>query len=164
MKTGIFYGSTTGTTESVAKRIGAALGVDEKNVVNVKKASPASAADYDVIILGCSTWGSGDMQSDMHDFLDGVQALDLRGKKVAFFGCGNEKMSKTFCNGVGYMYDMMKDTHATFIGAYPAELYSFESSKAVRDGMAVGLLIDDTNHTDLTGPRIKQWADVLKES
>lgn len=163
MKTGIFYGTTTGTTESVAKRIGAAMGVAEKDIINVKNASPADIADYDLIILGCSTWGAGDMQNDMHDFLDGVQSEFLEGKKVAFFGCGDEKMAKTFCNGVGYMYDMMRPTHAGFIGSYPAEVYNFKHTEAERDGSIVGLLIDDTNHPDLTEPRIEQWAAVLKE-
>lgn len=163
MKTGIFYASTTGTTESVAKKIAKALGVDEKDVINVKDAAPSAVADYDVIILGSSTWGAGDMQNDMHDFLDGVQALDLEGKKVAFFGCGDEKMAKTFCNAVGYMYDMMKPTHAKFIGAYPAEVYNFKHTEAEKDGKIVGLLIDDTNHADLTEPRVRQWAAVIRE-
>ncbi|MDE6266346.1 MAG: flavodoxin [Muribaculaceae bacterium] len=163
MKTGIFYGSTTGTTEKVAKQIGAAMGVADKDIINVKKGSPVDVADYDLIILGCSTWGAGDMQNDMHDFLDGVQSLDLEGKKVAFFGCGDEKMKKTFCNAVGYMYDMMKDTKAKRIGSYPAEVYNFTHTEAERDGSIVGLLIDDTNHADLTEPRIKQWVAVLRE-
>ncbi|MBD5191477.1 MAG: flavodoxin [Bacteroidales bacterium] len=163
MKTGIFYASTTGTTESVAKRIAAAMEVDEKDVINVKNVAPSAVGDYDLIIMGCSTWGPGDMQNDMHDFLDGVQSLDLEGKKVAFFGCGDERMKKSFCNAVGYMYDMMKPTKATPIGAYPAEVYNFEHTEAERDGRIVGLLIDETNHPDLTEPRIKQWVAVVRE-
>ena len=41
MKTiGIFYGSSTGTTEDIAKRIAAKLGVDASNLYDVAKASP----------------------------------------------------------------------------------------------------------------------------
>ena len=66
----------------------------------------ASLPPYDVLIFGCSTWGDGDMQEDMHDFLDGVAAMDLKGKKIALFGCGDDTMSETFCNGVGEMYQI----------------------------------------------------------
>ena len=55
-KTGIFYGSTTGTTEAVAKKIAENLGVDSKDIYNVATAGPADVADYDVLIIGASTW------------------------------------------------------------------------------------------------------------
>ena len=61
MKTiGIFYGSSTGTTEDIAKRIAAKLGVDASNLYDVAKASPSDLAGYEVLILGSSTWGTGD--------------------------------------------------------------------------------------------------------
>ena len=45
MKTiGIFYGSSTGTTEGIAKRIAEKLGVEDKDIHDVSNASPADVA------------------------------------------------------------------------------------------------------------------------
>lgn len=88
MKTiGIFYGSSTGTTEDIAKRIAAKLGVDASNLYDVAKASPSDLVGYEVLILGSSTWGTGDLQDDWYDFLAKIKKLDLSGKFVAIFGC-----------------------------------------------------------------------------
>ena len=114
-KFGIFYGSSTGTTEQIAKRIGQLLGVDEADIHDVANTAPDKVNDYDVLILGTSTWGSGDLEDDWYDFLDGLQALDLKGKKAALFGCGDETMSDTFCSGVGELYERLKPTGIEFI-------------------------------------------------
>ncbi|MDE6468691.1 MAG: flavodoxin domain-containing protein, partial [Muribaculaceae bacterium] len=88
MKTGIFYGSTTGTTAELAKTIAKEIGVADADIHDVASTAPARLGDYDFIILGSSTWGDGDLQDDWFDFVDGAQALDLDGKKIAIFGCG----------------------------------------------------------------------------
>lgn len=155
---GIFYGSTTGMTAKVAEKIASQLCVSEENVKNVTSARPTDLGAYDLVMLGCSTWGSGDIQGEMHDFMDGVSALYLKGKKMAFFGCGDCSMKDTFCDGVGQMRRMAESTGAEFVGEFDTEGYSFGNSSAVgEDGMAVGLLIDDTNYPELTDSRIKRW-------
>lgn len=158
-KTGIYYGSSTGTTKDVAGRIGKILGIAEEDIHDVAKSSPDSVADYDVLIMGTSTWGVGDLQDDWYDFADGVQALDLHGKKIALFGCGDETMSETFCGAVGELYDRFQQTGAEFIGAYDTDGYTFTKSAAVRgkDGKAVGLLLDEVNHPEMTDFRLRSW-------
>ena len=64
MKYGIFYGSQTGTTADVAKKIAAALGVAESDIHNVADTAPDKLGDYDVIVLGTSTWGNGEIEDD----------------------------------------------------------------------------------------------------
>lgn len=162
-KIGIFYGSTTGTTASVAEKIAENLSVAAADVFDVSKTEPSAVAPYDVLVMGCSTWGDGDMQDDMHDFMDGVQSMDLKGKKAAVFGCGDDSMSDTFCNGVGELYRMMEKTGADIIGSYSTDGYSFSESAAVVDGKAVGLLLDNMNHEDQTDKRIAEWCDELKK-
>lgn len=87
-------------------------------------------APYDVLIMGTSTWGDGDMQDDAHDFADGLQGLSLKGKKVALFGCGDETMADTFCNGVEELLEYVKPTEATIVGQFNVDGYDF--SKASR--------------------------------
>ena len=118
MKYGIFYGSQTGTTADVAKKIAAALGVAESDIHNVADTAPDKLGDYDVIVLGTSTWGNCEIEDDWYDFLDGAQPLDLSYKKMALFGCGDETMTDTFCNGVHDLYKRMKRTGAKLIGKY----------------------------------------------
>ncbi len=161
-RTGIFYGSTTGTTREVAQEIAQALGVVAADVHDVAESAPSDVAPYDVLVLGSSTWGDGDLQDDWYDFADGLQAVDLKGKKIALFGCGDENMSETFCNAVGDLYDRLKDTGAEFIGAFPVDGYDFHHTNALRDGKIIGLLIDNVNHPEMTASRIKSWAAEVK--
>lgn len=163
MKTGIFYGSTTGTTAEIAGRIAKAMGVADTDVHDVAKSSPSALADYDLLVLGSSTWGSGDLQDDWYDFLDGAEALDLKGKKIAIFGEGDETMSDTFCGAMAEIRRRLADTGAEFIGEYPAGVYSFsDSASLLPDGNMVGLALDNVNHPDLTDARIAEWVKSLK--
>lgn len=161
-KIGIFYGSSTGYTADVANRIAKALGVDSADVYNVTDVAPSKLGDYEVILLGSSTWGDGDVQSDVEDFVDGASALDLSGKKIALFGCGDETMSQTFGNALAGIYDAMKDTGAEFIAPFNTDGYDYEESRSVNDGVSIGLIIDDVNHPDLTDEKIAAWTDEVK--
>lgn len=156
-KTGIFYGSNTGATAEVAEIIAKKLGLDEADVHNVAKTAPSAVGQYENLIFGASTWGAGDLQDDWVDFLDGLQSLDLRGKRIALFGLGDESMSDTFNNGIGQIYNTLKGSGAYFMGSYPADVYHFSRSEAVVDGKPVGLLLDQVNHPELTGGRIDGW-------
>lgn len=161
-KTGIFYGSETGTTADVAHRIAKQLNVADADVYDVSKTAPDKLGEYDLIILGSSTWGAGEVESDWYDFLAGASALDLTRKQIAVFGCGDESMSETFCDAVGEIYDAMQGTGADFIGRFNADGYDFTSSRAERDGSFVGLVLDEVNHADLTDGRIKAWTDEIR--
>lgn len=161
-KTGIFYGSTTGTTAEVAGRIAKALGVAGADVHDVANTAPSSMGDYELIVIGSPTWGSGDVQDDFYDFLDGTSALDLSGHKIALFGCGDETMTDTFCSAIGDIYERLKDCGAEFIGQFDVDGYSFHHSAALVDGRYVGLLLDEVNHPELTDGRITRWAGQLK--
>lgn len=162
-KIGIFYGSTTGTTADVARRLGEILGVDDADIHDVASTAPSAVGDYEILVLGTSTWGVGDLQDDWEDYVAGVEALDLKGKKIALFGCGDETMSDSFCGGVGRLYNRLRRTGADFIAPYDTAGYDFDDSEAVvDDGVAVGLLLDEVNHPDLTDGRLRAWSALIK--
>uniref|UniRef100_UPI002675781E flavodoxin domain-containing protein n=1 Tax=Bacteroides TaxID=816 RepID=UPI002675781E len=71
-KIGVFYGSTTGTTEDLARRIAEKLDVPSAHVFDVSKLTEALVNEYDVLVLGSSTWGAGELQDDWYD---GVKVL-----------------------------------------------------------------------------------------
>ena len=79
-KIGIFYGSTTGTTEAVAEQIASHLGVGSSEVYNVGNTDAKVAEEYELLILGSSTWGSGELQDDWYDFLEQLAGKNLSGK------------------------------------------------------------------------------------
>lgn len=162
-KIGIFYGSTTGTTLEVAQEIARQLGVGPEDVHDVASTAPSAVADYDVLVIGASTWGAGDLQEDMATFLDGLQSLDLEGKEVAIFGCGDDSMSDTFCNSVGEIYHHLHDTKAMFIAPFNNDGYQYQHSESDVHGMIVGLCIDNVNHPDETARRIELWCKEIKE-
>ena len=61
VKTAIFYGSDTGNTERAALKMQELLGgaVDVFDVRTVK--DPAIILDYDLVLLGTSTWYLGEL-------------------------------------------------------------------------------------------------------
>ena len=157
-KTGIFFGSSTGSTEDVAHRLAKKMNIEDKDVHDVAKSKPSDVADYEVLLLGTSTWGSGDLQDDWYDFLDGLEVLDLKDKYIALFGCGDESMSDTFCGAIGVLYERLQKTGAKFIAPFEAAEYTFDESPAYIDGQFVGLLLDEMNRPEITDNRINEWS------
>ena len=164
-KTGIFYGSTTGTTESVARLIAEKLGVSPADVHDVSKLDAALAESYEALILGTSTWGDGELQDDWYDGIKVLKNANLSGKTIALFGCGDsESYSDTFCDGMGILYEDLKDSQCKFIGFVPDTNYTYNSSVSAVDGHFVGLAIDDVNEGDKTDERVSAWTDEIRGS
>ncbi len=155
-KTVILFGSTTGNTESVAQEI--SKKIENSEVFSVSSFSFADLSKYDNIILGTSTWGIGDLQDDWESALSKFSSEDLSNKTVAFFGLGDcESYPDSFVDGIGIIYEEIKDKVGTVIGQVETESYSFDDSKAVFDGKFIGLPLDEDNESDLTGSRIDNW-------
>ena len=160
--TGIFYGSTMGTTESVAQDIAAQLGVEAAHIHNVADATADEVDAYELLIIGSSTWGCGELQDDMYPFIEQLKTKDLSGKKVALFGCGDaDSYPDTFCDAIGVMYEQLLATACTFVGDYAPQGYSATNSLVAKDGRFIGLAIDESN-PDATDARIATWCAALK--
>ena len=160
-KTVIIYGTSTGTCEDLAGRIGAKLGVD--NIINVTDLDNSVIADNDNLILGTSTWGAGEVQDDWYDGIKTIKSADLSNKTVALFGCGDsESYPDTFVGGMAEIYNAVKAAGANVVGAVATEGYTFDDSEAVVDGMFVGLALDEVNEDGKTDERIDAGvADIL---
>ena len=61
-KIGVFYGSTTGTTEDLARRIAEKLDVPSADVFDVSKLTEALVNEYDVLEFACSPGGRAEHQ------------------------------------------------------------------------------------------------------
>ncbi len=157
----ILYGSTTGNTETSAGEIAAAF---SSHTVTVKEVSSASQGDFenaDLLILGTSTWGLGDIQDDWDGALSTLEGANLAGKKVAIFGLGDSaSYCDTFVDGVGILWEAATKAGATVIGKVATSGYSHSASRAEVDGEFVGLPLDD-DAPDLSSERIAAWTAEL---
>ena len=164
-KTGIFYGSSTGTCEDLANQIADKMGVAASDVHSADKLSADLVKEYDLLILGTSTWGDGELQDDWYDGIKVLKSADLSFKSIALFGCGDsESYCDTFCDGMGILYEDLKDSGCSFIGnKVGTDGYSFSSSIAEVNGTFVGLALDEVNESDKTAERIDNWTAELKK-
>ena len=162
---GIFYGSSSGNTEGVAKQIQAEFGADNAQVFDVAKATKDDLEKCDNLIFGTSTWGFGELQDDFDGFMKQIEAANLSGKTVALFGCGDqESYSDTFVDGMGLVWQSLQGKGCNIVGQTSTEGYSYSNSQSDVEGKFVGLAIDENNQSDQTADRVKAWVEVLKNA
>jgi flavodoxin I len=162
MKTVIVYGSTTGVTEAVAQDVAAAF--DRVDVIVAGDATAEALAGVDLLVLGASTWGIGDLQDDMDAFLGQFSGMDVSAKAGAVFGLGDAICyGDSFVDGVADMADALKNKDIKVVGAWPVDGYGFSASRAQDGDHFVGLAIDQENDFDKTVDRIVAWTKLIKE-
>ncbi len=166
MRIAIVWGSTQGSTESAAEALREQLGGLVVAVHNVVDVSAAQMHEYDVLLLGASTWDIGELQYDWADRLPDLEELDWTGRYVAFFGCGDAVgYADTFVDVFGILWEVLGESGANLLGTWPVEGCEFTASRSLceNDTKFIGLPIDDDNDPELTDDRIAAWATQLKE-
>jgi flavodoxin I len=163
-KIAIFYGSSTGNTKNVATTIKDKLTGNEVDLFDVANAGAGDLEKYENIILGTSTWGIGDLQDDWESFIKVLEKADINGKVVALFGLGDAyTYSDSFVDGMGIIYEAVKDKGIKITGMVQTDGYDFDKSKAIVDGSFVGLPIDEDNNSNLTDSRIGNWVKKISK-
>ncbi|WP_088654248.1 flavodoxin [Geofilum rhodophaeum] len=159
-KLGIFYGTSTGNTEYVAKLLVKELGDYDVHLADIARVKNVRLLeDFDYLILASSTWNFGDLQDDWMDRKAVLEGLNLKGKKVALLGLGDASAyPENFVDSIGILYDLVSACGAEVVGKVAIKGYDFDESKALRNGSFVGLPIDEENEGHLTKERLKQWA------
>ncbi len=164
MKIGLIYGSTTGNTEAAAKQIAERL-ASYGNIImgEVSGVDFSHFSDCSLILLGTSTWGMGELQEDWEG-KEALKGLELQGKAVALFGTGDQvAFDETFVDALGVLADAVLAAGGRLIGRWPIAGYDFANSAAVREGLFVGLALDEDNQPEQTETRIAVWTAQLKE-
>ncbi|MBP8760599.1 MAG: flavodoxin [Parabacteroides sp.] len=165
MKTiGMFYGTGTGKTANVAKKIKEAFGEATIEVVSVENATSKDFEKYDNLLLGAATWFDGELPSFWDELIPELDSLVLKDKKVAIFGLGDQiNYPENFVDGIGILAELLVSSGATVIGETSADGYHFEQSRALKDGKFMGLAIDIENQSDKTDERIRAWVEQLRK-
>jgi len=159
--TGVFFGSSTGNTEDAAKLIAQALGAE---ATEISSTSADEILAFDCIVFGVSTWGAGDLQDDFDDFMSTLESMDFSGKKVAFFGLGDqENYPDTFVDAMGIVGKAVKAAGGELVGAVATEGFAYDASEAEEDGKFIGLPLDEDNQSDQSADRISAWVAELKK-
>ncbi len=171
MNIGLFYGSTTCYTQIVAEKIQVLLSADPSlpdgssvTLHNIKDQPLTLMADYDLLILGISTWDFGELQEDWEAHWDDIKDVDLSGKIVAIYGMGDQLgYAEWFQDAVGMLHQAIAPQDCIRIGFWPTEGYDFIASKAVTtDGeWFYGLALDEENQYDQTDQRLNVWLTQL---
>ena len=166
--TGLIFGTDTGNTEEIGKRISACLA--ERGVavemVNVTDTSVAVIESFDFVIMGIPTWDFGGIQEDWESFEADILASCLADKAVALYGLGDQLgYGDYFLDAMGWLNERVQKAGARVIGAWPTQGYDFDASLAANDDKTrfCGLAIDEDRQPDLTDARIQTWVAQLVE-
>lgn len=166
-KIGIFFGTDSGTTRLMAKKMAKKLGdaLCDKPL-NVNRISVEDMLKYDALILGTPSYGEGDLpgvatgvkDGSWQEFLPQLMKADLSGKRIALYGLGNqEKYPERFADSLFALYTLLKACGAQIVGGWSTEGYEFQQSKAVVDGQFVGLVLDQNYQALLSEERMDTW-------
>jgi flavodoxin I len=169
---GIFFGTDSGTTRLMAKKISKKLGSDiAAKPINVNRITLSDMLSYDFIILGTPTYGdgitpgkdTGVKDGSWQEFFPNFTDNCLSGKTIALYGLGDQdKYSERFASGLGELYNKIISHGGSVVGSWSTEGYNFEHSGAVKDGEFVGLVLDQPNQALLTEERLDKWLEIIK--
>ncbi len=164
-KTAIFYAFHTNKTAKAAEKLIACWGKDKLDIINAEELTNEQFQAYDNYIVGVATWWDGELPNYWDELVPAIEDMDLKGKKFAIFGLGDQKCyTENFNDGVGLFADLVEAQGATLVGYTSANDYTFEGSKALREGnQFCGLCLDQENQSDKSDKRIEDWIKLLKK-
>jgi flavodoxin I len=163
-KTVIIYSYNTQKSKKVAEKIIEAFGKTKIESVNAEELTIEDFKKYDYFILSAPTWFDGELPNYWDEFVPDLEEIDLKGKKFAIFGLGDQKgYPENFCDAIGILAEIIEDCGGDLVGKVSVEGYNFELSRAVRNSIFVGLHLDQENQARLTNDRVKNWVAELKK-
>ena len=163
-KTAIVYSFNTHKTSKIAKRIREAFGKDaDIDMVNAETITSDEFLRYDNLICGASTWFDGELPNHWDEFIPDLEDMDLKGKRVALFGLGDQKgYPENFLDGMGILGEVLEAQGARLVGFTSTEGYTYESSRAERGDQFIGLGIDFETQGSMNKQRVNGWVEKLR--
>ena len=167
-KIGLFYGPLGGSTEKVAKKVAAALGNENVDLIPAKDAKVDDVEKYENVIFGMSTmgketWESDKPANDWNIFLLEVEKVDYSNKVIAMFGLGDQiSYDLHFVDALGIVAEKILPKGANIIGKVDTKDYNFRESLGVIDGKFIGLPVNEDFEPELTDERINNWVEKIK--
>ena len=174
-KIGIFFGTESGTTRLIAKKIARKIntlreGQPAAKPININRIDGDQFLAYDKLILGTPTYSdgklpgkaSGNEEESWLEFLPQIKKADLNEKQIALYGVGDqESYPDHFADGVMRLHRILDKAGAKMIGGCGTEGFEFNHSMSVVDGRFVGLVLDQHLQHLLTEQRIDNWLEEI---
>ena len=170
-KVGIFFGTSTGSTQEAADLIAAEFSDDVASspieIDEIQGSVAAEFAKYDALVVGTPTWNTGadtERSGTGWDeiYYSEMEDLNIAGKKVAVFGLGDSvSYSENYADASGELHDVFESLGCEMLGYTSTQGYLHEESKAIRGDKFCGLLLDAVNQEELTEERVKNWVAAL---
>lgn len=92
-----------------------------------------------------------------------LAGLDLKGKKVAIFGLGDQGgYGDNFCDAMDELMTCFKGSGADIVGSWSTDGYDHMESKSVDGAKFVGLACDEDNQPEMSEDRVKAWIAQIK--
>lgn len=169
-KVGIFFGTSTGSTQEAADQISEEFGNVASSPIEIDEIQGSVAAEfakYDSLVVGTPTWNTGadtERSGTGWDEIYYGEMADLRieGKKVAVFGLGDSvSYSENYADACGELHDVFESLGCSMMGYTSTDGYLHEESKAIRGDKFCGLALDAVNQEELTEERVRNWVAAL---
>eukprot|EP01082_Thalassiosira_pseudonana_P004809 g4461.t1 g4461 contig15:1077699-1078718(+) len=167
---GVFFGTSTGSTEEAAELIVSEFGDVAAGPIDIDGVAGSVAkefAKYDALVVGTPTWNTGadtERSGTGWDeiYYSEMQDLDIAGKKVAVFGLGDSvSYCENYADATGELHDVFEALGCKMMGYTSVEGYLHEESKAQRGEKFCGLPLDAVNQEELTEERVQKWVAAL---
>ena len=168
-KIGIFFGSTSGNTETASEFMKEYLEANnfEVKLFDMSECDTEEINNFTNIIIGCPTWNIGDLQDDWDSLFDDYKDMDFDGITGAFFGCGDQSgYPHNFLDAVGILAKPFVKNDGQLIGECSRDEYEFDDSVALNeDDTLMGLGLDYDNCDDDECELLMiNWLDEIMES
>lgn len=165
MRTALIYSFNTHNTSAVAKLLNDELKKYHIEMINAEEITGEQFLTYHNLILGVPTWFYGELPNYWDEFLPELKELNLKGKKIAIFGNGDQiSYPDNFVDAIGVMAQIVEKLGAVIVAHFSPTGYTFSKSKALINDQFYGLPIDFENQSEQTPGRIKTWAlQLVKE-
>jgi flavodoxin I len=117
----VAYATMTGNTSTVAEamleHLGAVLPNVQVKLADLSDLNPVDLLEYDMIILGSSTWDDGDVNQVAREFLDKLESSkqDLSKQKFAIFSLG-DSFYPDFCKAGDIIKESITKLEAKVVG------------------------------------------------
>jgi flavodoxin I len=167
-KIGLFYGPLGGSTERVAKKVAAALGNENVDLIPIKESKASDVDKYENVIFGMSTigketWDADKPANDWDLFLPELEKIDYSNKVIAMFGLGDQvTYDLHFVDALGLVAEEILPKGAKIVGSVSTDGYDFRESEALYDGKFIGLPVNEDFEPELTDERVNNWVEKIK--
>lgn len=155
----IVFASTSGSTEAVVEELLRQL--PNSSAVDLKGLSSTTAeilVNAEFVFAGSPTYGKGDWHYLWQEKFSIVVPILSTARSLSLFGLGDARFhGATFCGGLGRLFDAAHGAGLSPVGTTPADVYSYMSSPALRDGRFPGYVIDYKQDRRVVSTKVSGW-------